>query len=898
MKFHSQSPEEALKNLQSSINGLDQETVGKIRKKYGWNEIPEKGRTHWIWILLRQLKSLLVFILLIAATISWFIGDMLDVYVILGIVILNAAIGFFLEQKAEKAISALKKMMVVKARVLRNGKSIIVMARELVPGDIVVLEEGDSIPADCRVIESKNLRCIEASLTGESVPVGKQTEALPENTVLADQINMLFKGTFVASGFARALVSGTGTNTAIGDIADTLSSIKNEKTNFQKKTDILATQMSVLAIVSAIILYVLGSYFSDLSNEELMLISIAALVAAIPEGMPAILSLVLAIGSHRMAKRNVIIRQLNSVETLGAVTVIITDKTGTLTQNRLIVEKIMQLDKQEFKVGEEGITQVENSEQNPTKIDLQKNPALDKLLQIAAISNNSEIKYNQEKKTDEIVGDPTEGALKVMAKIGGIILADTDKSKKIDDLPFNSKLKYRATLFEDNNRRELFVIGAPEKILEISTRFLDKEGEKTKTEETKKHIEGKIEEWSNDAMRVIGLAYKTTDAATEKISEKDISNLVFAGIVSMFDPPRPDVKQSIEKCRNAGIRVIMATGDHVNTAKAIARETGIISTQKENETLALTEADLLDLDENGFAEAIQKIDVFARLSPRMKLKIADHLQAKGELIAMTGDGVNDAPALKKADVGVSMGIMGTDVARDASDVVLADDNFSTIVNAVEEGRIVFTNVRQTSFFLITTNFASLSILIVLVAMGYPIALTATQILWLNLVTDGVADLALAAEKGHGDELSEKPVHKNENILTRKALPILLLIALFMMGMSLVTYFYYLPQGIETARTMVFIVMASSQLFNLYNMRALKKSVFKIGFFSNPYINVSMLFSFAILIGIIEIPFFSSLFKFVLVDPWEFAILISISSIVLWMGELFKWVKKKSNPKQP
>ncbi|MDO9554266.1 HAD-IC family P-type ATPase [Rhodonellum sp.] len=898
MKFHSQSPEEALKNLQSSINGLDQETVEKIRKKHGWNEIPEKGRTHWIWILLRQLKSLLVFILLIAATISWFIGDMLDVYVILGIVILNAAIGFFLEQKAEKAISALKKMMVVKARVLRNGKSIIVMARELVPGDIVVLEEGDSIPADCRVIESKNLRCIEASLTGESVPVGKQTEALPENTVLADQINMLFKGTFVASGFAKALVSGTGTNTAIGDIADTLSSIKNEKTNFQKKTDILATQMSVLAIVSAIILYVLGSYFSDLSNEELMLISIAALVAAIPEGMPAILSLVLAIGSHRMAKRNVIIRQLNSVETLGAVTVIITDKTGTLTQNRLIVEKIMQLDKQEFKVGEEGITQVENSEQNPTKIDLQKNPALDKLLQIAAISNNSEIKYNQEKKTDEIVGDPTEGALKVMAKIGGIILADTDKSKKIDDLPFNSKLKYRATLFEDNNRRELFVIGAPEKILEISSRFLDKEGEKTKTEDIQKHIEGKIEEWSNDAMRVIGLAYKTTDTTTEKISEKDVSNLVFAGIVSMFDPPRPDVKQSIEKCRNAGIRVIMATGDHVNTAKAIARETGIISTQKENETLALTEADLLDLDENGFAEAIQKIDVFARLSPRMKLKIADHLQAKGELIAMTGDGVNDAPALKKADVGVSMGIMGTDVARDASDVVLADDNFSTIVNAVEEGRIVFTNVRQTSFFLITTNFASLSILIVLVAMGYPIALTATQILWLNLVTDGVADLALAAEKGHGDELSEKPVHKNENILTRKALPILLLIALFMMGMSLVTYFYYLPQGIETARTMVFIVMASSQLFNLYNMRALKKSVFKIGFFSNPYINVSMLFSFAILIGIIEIPFFSSLFKFVLVDPWEFAVLISISSIVLWMGELFKWVKKKSNPKQP
>jgi len=459
-------------------------------------------------------------------------------------------------------------------------------------------------------------------------------------------------------------------------------------------------------------------------------------------------------------------------------------------------------------------------------------------------------------------------------------------------LPFNSKLKYRATLFETTGGRDLFVVGAPEKILEISNRFLTREGEKTKDPATEEKIKTKIDEWSSAAMRVIALAYKNTGHSTEKILEKDVSDLVFVGIVSMIDPPRPDVKLSIEKCRNAGIRVIMATGDHVNTALAIARETGIIADKKQNEIQAMTETDLLELDENKFGEAIQQIDVFARLTPRMKLKIAGHLQAKGALIAMTGDGVNDAPALKKADVGISMGIMGTDVARDASDVVLADDNFSTIVNAVEEGRIVFTNVRQTSFFLITTNFASLTILIVLVGMGYPIALTATQILWLNLVTDGVADLALAAEKGHGDELSERPIHKKENILTRKTLKILLLIALFMMGLSLITYFYYLPKGIQTARTMVFIVMASTQLFNLYNMRSLKKSVFEIGFFSNKYINISMVFSFAILIGIIEIPFFSRLFKFVIVNPGEFAILIAFSSIVLWAGELFKFILKK------
>ena len=892
MKFHSLSVEEALKNLQSSMNGLEEVAVESKRKQYGWNELPETGKIHWIWILLKQFQSLLVAVLAVAAIICWIIGDMVDVYVIIGIVLINAAIGFVQERKAENAVAALKKMIVKKARVIRNGTSRILLARELVPGDIIILEEGDSIPADARIIESKNLRCIESSLTGESVPVGKDVETLPENTPLADQKNMLLKSTFVAGGFGKAVVCGTGLKTAIGDIAVTLSSIKKGKTNFQKKTDKLATQMSILAIVSAIVLYIVGYLFSDLPNEELLLISIATLVAAIPEGMPAILSVVLAIGSNRMAKRNAIIRELNSVETLGAVTTIITDKTGTLTQNTLTVKKLMLFDEPDFEISGEGWTPDGKFNQNGKEIEAPKNIVLSKLLQIAAVSNNSDIKHNKKKNTYQLVGDPTEGALLVMAKKGKVLLDNNNKEKKIDDLPFNSKLKFRATLFKNTKGKEFFVVGAPEKILELASKLLTKDGEKVKDKKVQNTINAKIDEWSNNAMRVIALAYKNVESKTKSIDENNISDLIFVGIVGMIDPSRPDVKASILQCHKAGIRVIMATGDHINTALAIARDTGIIEDNKQSETQALTEQQLLELDAKGFDKAIQNIDVFARLTPRMKLRIAGRLQAKGELIAMTGDGVNDAPALKKADVGIAMGIMGTDVARDASDVVLADDNFSTIVNAIEEGRIVFTNVRQTSFFLITTNFASLAILIVLVAMGYPIALTATQILWLNLVTDGVADLALAAEKGHGGELLEKPVDRKENILNMKALPILLLIALFMTALSLITYFYYLPQGIDTARTKVFIVMASTQLFNLYNMRSLQKSVFKIGFFSNRYINISMLFSFAILIGIIEIPFFANLFGFHIVNPLEFAILLAISSSVLWGGELFKLIMNR------
>lgn len=885
--WHSLSPDETLKQLDATSKGLTDEEVVFRREKYDLNEIPEEGKVSLLYLFLKQFKSLLVLILIVAALISYFTGHVIDMYVILVVVLINTLIGFSQEIRAEKSIKSLRRMLVHKARVIRNGKEIIVLAKELVPGDVLIVEEGDNIAADARIINAKNLRTVESSLTGESVPQGKITFPLQEDTLLSDRKNMLFKGTFVVAGYAHAVVCETGLNTAIGDIADTLRSIKTEKTNFQRKTDVLAKQMGIISIGSALLLLMVAWFAHSYSNDELLLIAIAALVSAIPEGLPAVLSVVLAIGSYRMAKRNAIVREFTSVETLGAVTAILTDKTGTLTQNTLTVKKIVVPEEDVIDVSGEGWFPVGNFYQQSKVIDGELNEQLKKLLSIAGICNNSSIRHNTDTGKYELAGDPTEGALLVLANKGGSFSSEKSEALKYDDLPFNSKQKFRATLYQGSESREILVVGAPEKILELSVDYLGKSGKQQMNKHVKVRFQQQIDEWSGNAMRVIGLAYKKVSETTKQLIEEDVNELVFVGIVGMIDPPRPDAKEAVEKCKKAGIRVIMATGDHINTALAIAQATSIID-KNAGDTRALTEQQLLQLDEKEFDEAISNISVFARLSPNMKLQIATRLQAMGYLIAMTGDGVNDAPALKKADVGIAMGIMGTDVARNSAKVVLADDNFSTIVNAVEEGRIVFTNTRQTSFFLVTTNFSEILILITVIALGYPIPLTATQILWLNLVTDGVGDIALATEQGHGDELDEKPISQKENILNKSVIPFLIIVGVVMTTLSIIVFFWFLPEGVEKARTTVFVVMAFSQLFNLFNMRSLKKSIFEIGPFSNGYINIALIFSVIVQFIIIEVPFFADIFRFSPLNMVEFIVLISLSSSILWVGEIYKW----------
>ncbi len=888
MTFHQFNIDDTLKKLSSRPEGLTDEQAATLRKQHGFNEIPETGLRPWWQMLLNQFKSTLILILFIAAIIAGATGHMVDVYVILAVIFVNATIGFVEEIRAEKAVASLKSMMVPQAKVMRGGEKISIEAKYLVPGDIIILEEGDSIPADARLIKAKNARAIEAPLTGESVPVGKKTDALSENTALADRNNMLWKGTYLAGGYAVGVVTAIGLKTAIGDIAQTLQSIKPTKTNFQKKTDVLARQMGTIAIINAVLLFSVGYFFRDYDWNELLLVAIAAMVSSIPEGLPAVLAIVLAIGAHRMSKRNAIIREFTATETLGAVTTILTDKTGTLTQNTLTVRRVALGDGTNYQISGEGWSPIGSFMKDEKVLEVPDEAALQQLLRIAHFSNNSEIKHDQQNDTYKLIGDPTEGALLALARKGGSNTKAT--VAKIDDMPFNSSVKMRATLVEKENQRQLLIVGAPEKVLMQSTSFLGASGIHPMTEAERTRLREQIEQWSGDALRVIALAYRDEAPTADSIDENNLGNLILAGITGMIDPPRTDVKDAIAVAHKAGIRVIMATGDHIKTGVAIAKAVGIIT--DEQNALALTEQQLLELDEKEFLKAVKEVNVFARLTPDMKLRIAETLQKSGELIAMTGDGVNDAPALKKADVGVAMGIMGTDVARDAAKVVLADDNFSTIVHAVEEGRIVFTNARQTSFFLLTTNFAEIITLMTAMLAGMPVPLTATQILWLNLVTDGVGDKALAAEQGHGEVLEQKPVSPAEPILNKSILPFLLINAVLMTILSIGAFQWFIGESLEKARAGAFITMAFCQLYNLLNMRSLKYSIFKIGLFSNRYINIALIISIIIQVMIIEIPFFERLFHFDPVSFPEFAALALLASLVLWGGELFKFINNK------
>ncbi len=885
---HSLSLEAVIDELRTASSGLSNKEAQERMGVYGPNEIPEGRSISLFLLILKQFKSWLVIILIIAAIISWLVGHTLDTWVIIVVVFINAGIGFLMEYRAEKAISSLKRMIVKTAKVLRDDKLTIISSDKLVPGDAVILEEGDSIPADGRIIQSKNFRSIEASLTGESFPVSKIEDIYPKETHLADRKNMVWKGTFVAGGYAKIIVTGTGTNTEIGDISELLGKIEVKRTNFMKKTDVLAKQMSVIAIISAVLIFLIGYLYRHFALEEILLVSIAALVAAVPEGLPAVISIVLAIGAKRMAKRNAIVREFTATETLGAVTAILTDKTGTLTQNSLTVRKVFVYGSSDYTVTGVGWFPAGNFMQQNTIIDVERNDTLQKLLKIAAVSNNSEFRHIKKNNTYELIGDPTEGALSVLARKGGISHKNVQKNK-LDDLPFDSVLKLRATLIKEDKHLELYVTGAPEKLLDRSISLLTDHGESKLQEKEIERIQKKISEWSNHAMRVIGLAYKRQD--TKVINKDTIDDLVFVGITGMIDLPRLDCKEAVVKCKQAGIRVIMVTGDHVNTAVAIAKKTGIIEDKVENDVVALTEEQLLRLDNDEFDNAIRNISVFARLSPKMKLRIAERLQFMEHLIAMTGDGVNDAPALKQADVGISMGIMGTDVARDSSDVVLADDNFATVVNAVEEGRIVFTNSRLASFFLVTTNIAESVTLLASIILGLPLPLTATQILWLNLVTDGVTGMALATEPGHGEIMKTRPLMKNENILNKEVFPFLIINVGLMVGLSLATFYYYMSDSLGKARTGVFIIMAFTQLFNVYNLRNIHKSVFEIGLFSNKYINLSVGVSALLLILVTEVPVLALLFKFESIYIIDLILLFGLSSFVLWAGELYKLLNK-------
>ncbi|NVM31582.1 MAG: HAD-IC family P-type ATPase, partial [Candidatus Helarchaeota archaeon] len=875
LPFHSRTLDTVLEDLVSGLGGLSDEDAENRLQIYGPNELPEKKGKHPVLIFLRQFNNILTYVLILAAVISY-ISDphyLIDVYIITAVIVINSIMGFIQENKAERAIQALKKLIVPFAKVYREGKLKRIKSRELVPGDIILLEDGDKIPADARLMEIKNFRTIEASQTGESFPIDKNTEILPVNTLLADRKNMVWMGTYVASGEAKAIVSGTGIHTSISKIALAIEKIKRGKGHLEQKVSRLVKQIGIIAVTGAILTFLIAFFIRGYYFFETFSFTLASLVSGIPEGLPIVLVIVLSIGATRMARKCAIVRRLPAVETLDATTLIATDKTGTLTQNTMNIQKILLLNEEEISVTGIGWEPVGEFFQKNKEIKPFENPRLFKLLHIAAICNNARLLKGDEDNEDNdcfvevcscmgaqdlehkegyrVIGDPTEAALVVVGEKAGLYKDDLFKKVRLlDSMPFNPNLKYRASLISgEAQKREIYVVGAPEVVLSYSSGLLKNDGMSELTNHERQEISLQMESLAEGAMRVLGLAYKEVSEEIKNLKEELINDLVFVGIVGIIDPPRVGVEEAIARTRKAGIRVIMQTGDHRNTAIAIAKKIGLIdeSNLSGKYPLAFTETELAQMSEEVFEDAVQQVSVFARISPNMKLRIVKTLQKQGQIVAMTGDGVNDAPALKQADIGISMGMIGTEVAREASEVVLADDNFATIVDAVIEGRIIFTNIRQTTTHLITTSISEDVTIISSLLIGLPLPLLPIHILWLNLVTDGTGDIALATEPGHEDVLEEPPRKGKENILSKDMFKLIIMFVIIMsVGDIFLFSLYYNPANhdatIKLAMSVAFLSMMFSQLFNLWNMRSLKQSIFRIGFFTNKYVNLDFIIS--------------------------------------------------------
>ena len=890
--YYQMSSEEVLAILETSLGGLSNEEASNRQKTFGENKLLAKKSISPIWMFLKQFHNGLVYVLLLAAIISSIFNHWVDFWIIIVIVVINSIIGFTQEYRAERAVSALAQRILVKTKVYRDGHLEEHNAQDLVPGDIIVLEEGDKIPADSRLIESIELQTIEASLTGESQPASKSLDIITEEVEVADRVNTVWMGTLVATGWAKAVVVATGMNTQIGAIADDIQKLPMEKTHFHTQTATLARQLAIFAFSSSAILFIIGFWFRELKLEEMIGFTLSALVGGIPESLPVVLVVVLAIGAKRMSDRKAIIRSLPVTESLAVMDTIITDKTGTLTENNMTVQKLWVWDENIVDITGRGLEKQGDFKQGANNMIPLDYPAIAKLLHIAGLAHNGQV-YEEVMpdgyKITKSLGDPTEVALSILSMKGNLN-QDLLKNEwqRIADLPFRSENKFRATYLHnlDQNLHQLMVIGASETLLNLSDKILDKKGNLINiTNEHIQEINQQIVNLSKQAMRVIALAYKDEQANLHSIGADNVQGLVFVGIVGIIDPPRAEVSQAIEQAKNAGIRVIMATGDHKDTALAIAKSIGLIDEIGE----ALTDAEIQELSDKELYKKLQKISVLARLSPRTKMRVADILQKHKHIVAMTGDGVNDAPALKKADIGIAMGIRGTDVAREASDIVLTDDNFVSIISAVEEGRVIFRNVQQTSIFLITTSVAEILLFILSLSLGLPLPLLAIQVLCLNLVTNGISDIALATERSHKGILLEKPLPVNMPVVSPNTYPYIIIMTLTMTGLGFWIYLSYLDNGIEQARTMFFLSLALMQLANTYNMRSPKESLFRIGFFSNPMINLAVIASSLILIAMIMLPFLQNILQFTPVSIYDSIYYGFISIIVvIAVAEFYKW----------
>ncbi len=904
--FHTLTIEKALEEIGvQPETGLSNTEVQSLKEKFGPNELVERGTKPPWRILLDQFRETMVIVLIIAAVISGALGDLKDLVAILAIVILNAILGFVQEYRAEQAMAALKRMSAPTVKVRRAGHVLELSARELVPGDIFLLEVGDAIPADARLVESANLRVQEASLTGESVPVEKTASSIAsENDPLGDRHNMVYMGTSVTYGRGTAVVANTGMNTELGKIAELIQTVESEQTPLQRRMAQLGKSLAWAAIAIVGLVFVLGLLRGE-DPATMFLTAVAMAVAAVPEGLPAVVTIALALGAQRMLKRKALIRKLPAVETLGSVDVICSDKTGTLTENRMTVTVLDVL----------GSTQKLETllDDGFPVIDVEIKPdahppvrSLSLMIKAAALCNDAILEEDEDKDGDvRVIGDPTEGALVAAAAQLGLWKPVLDQRwPRVAEVPFSSERKRMTTVHSVNVPVEspsdapwadasyvAFTKGSVDGLLDISDYVWSGDEQVSLSRKIKKRIQNANDEMALDGQRVLGVAFRpvdreTADHADETTLEKQ---MVFIGLIAMLDPPRPEVKESVAMAKTAGIRPMMITGDHPLTAKRIAQDLGIL---QEEDGRVMTGQELSRLTTGELEDVVEDISVFARVAPEHKLRIVEALQNRGHIAAMTGDGVNDAPALRKSDIGVAMGITGTDVSKEAADMIILDDNFATIVNAIREGRTIYDNVRKFIKYTMTSNAAEIYVMLFAPFLGMPLPLTALQILWINLVTDGLPGLALAVEPAEKNVMRRPPIAPNESIFARGMGVHILWVGLLMGLVSLGVGYWGWFTGIANWQTLLFTTLTISQMAHATVIRSSRESLFTLGFLTNPLLIGAVALTLVLQLLVVYWPPMANIFGTTPLTPQELLLSVGLSLVVFFAVEAEKWFKRR------
>ena len=859
--WHTLSADEVRKKLNTDVyKGLTDKEVLKLRKKYGYNKLDEKKRESIFFKFISQFKDFMIIILLIAALVSaivsYFEGtkEYTDSIIIVVIVVINALIGVIQESKAEKSLEALKKLSSPTSRVLRNGKTITIDSTLLVPGDIIELEAGNFVPADCRLISSYNLKIEESALTGETVPVTKDAKViLPSNVALGDMINMAFSTTIVTNGHAQAIVTETGMNTKVGKIAKMIITDEAPQTPLQKKLAGIGKSLGIICLIICLTIFIIG-LFKGISISEMFMTSVGLAVAAIPEGLPAVVTIMLSIGVTKMSKNNAIIRKLPAVETLGSSSIICSDKTGTLTQNKMKVTKICNY--------KEDITNDIHSQN------------FNFILELGSMCNDCKINGKT------VIGEPTESAIvNIGLKYGKNKNTLSEQMKRVNEIPFDSERKMMTTIHKFGNKYRIITKGAPDVIISKCNYIYNNGSTSYMNNSTQNNILNTNEKMANEALRVIAIAYKDVSSLPNNITSENIEkDLVFVGLIGMIDPPRAGVKEAIFTAKKAGIKTIMITGDHILTAKAIAKDLGIYS----EGDIAITGNELDKLSDREFQKNIMKYSVFARVSPEHKVKIVKAFQKAGNVVAMTGDGVNDAPALKNADIGVSMGLNGTDVAKNASDMILTDDNFVTIVKAVKEGRHIYDNIKKAVHFLISTNVGEIVTIFLGLLLGLDTPLLAIHLLWINLVTDSFPAIGLGLEPEEKYIMNRKPKNPKKGLFA-DGLWFKIFFEGCMIGVLTLLAFYTgsTKYDINVGRTMAFLTLGLTELVHSLNIRS-DESLFEVGLLKNKYLIFAFLLGAILQIGVTLIPQIATIFDVMPLSPiqWIYTIVISICPLFI------------------